>query len=655
MSELFAAPAVSRDRRADGSVLLTSAVPLGSYPANVAAWLRHWAGADPDHPLVAERDAGGSWDIRTYGQALLAANAIGQALLDRGLSAASPLLIISGNSVNHLLMTLGAFTAGVPVAPVSAAYSLQSRDHQQLRAIAALVRPGAVYADDAQLFGAALAALGAGAGAPGAGVPGAGAGTPLVLAGSRGPPEHSLQALLGTEPGAGVAAAFAAAGGDSVAKILFTSGSTGQPKGVLNTQRMLCANQQMIRQAWPFLGRQRPVLVDWLPWSHTFGGNHNVNMVLANGGTLYIDEGRPAPGLLAATLANYRDVSPTMSFNVPAGYAQLAPALEADRELATRFFGRLQIVFNAAAALPPALRRRLETLAREVTGRDVPVTGAWGATETAPAATSAHFAYRDSRCIGTPLPGVTVKLVPATADGYEIRVRGPHVTPGYLRRPDLTAASFDDEGFYRAGDAVSFADPGDPAAGLLFRGRLAEDFKLSTGTFVRVGALRTALLSAAPVLLDAVIAGEDHAEVGALAWLNAAEAGSLLAAAGQGDGPVLHSPQLHRHLGPVLARFNSGAGSAARITRLLVLARPPSLDDGEITDKGYLNQRQVLASRAGLVRLLYTDPPSGKVVTPASGTPGPRGGFGGRRGGEQAEPDDDERLRRDRPPHWDAS
>ena len=327
-----------------------------------------------------------------------------------------------------------------------------------------------------------------------------------------------------------------------MAKILFTSGSTGIPKGVLTTHEMLCANQQMMRQAWPFLAEERPVLVDWLPWSHTFGGSHNMNMVLANGGTLYIDEGRPAPSLIAATLANYRDVSPTMAFNVPAGYAQLVPALEADHELAGQFFARIRLVFNAAAALPSALRGRLETLAREVTGRDIPVTGSWGTTETAPAATTAHFGYADGRCIGNPLPGVTLKLVPDDGDVYEIRAAGVAVTPGYLRRPDLATTAFDDEGFYCPGDAVSFADPADPARGLLFRGRLAEDFKLSTGTFVRVGALRTALLSAAPVIGDAVITGQDRDTVGALAWLNPAELPAELAGS-----------WLDRRAGPVFA------------------------------------------------------------------------------------------------------
>ena len=634
-TSLFAPPRVRAGAAGPaGAVLLRSAEPLGGYPVSVVHSVREHARLAPEHPMVAERArGGGGWRTVTYGQAVAAAGALGQALLDRGLGPGRPLLILSGNSVDHLLMTLGAMTAGVPVAPVSVAYSLQSHDHARIRAIAGLIRPGAVFAEDAGAFGPALAALSALS---------ALAGVPVITsraAGDGRPGAELLPALLDTEPGAAVAAAFARLSPDGIAKILFTSGSTGTPKGVVNTHRMLAANQQMIAQAWPFLAAERPVIVDWLPWSHTFGGNHNMNMMLTSGGTLYVDGGRPVAGMFAQSLANLADVPPTIYFNVPAGYAQLVPALEGDEELAQRFFSRLRLIFNAAAALPPALRARLAAVARKATGREVPVTGSWGATETAPAVTSTHYSFEDARCIGVPLPGAEVKLVPAgdtpTGDGvYEIRVKGPNVTPGYFARPDLTREAFDDEGFYRTGDAAALADPDDLNAGLIFRGRIAEDFKLTTGTFVRVGVVRTALLSAIPVLADAVVAGEDRDYVGALAWLNPAEARALRseqpgpdaqlgepgAPGAPGDlggdlGELIIHDGLRAHLARALASHNDAAGSSARVQRIAVMARPASLDDGEITDKGYVNQRTVLARRAALVDMLYADPPPAGVIS----------------------------------------
>jgi feruloyl-CoA synthase len=592
---LFASPSIVTDTAADGAVMLRSAEPLGGYPATVLHSVRAWAEAAPDQLLVAERNQDGEWRGCTYGDAVAAAEAIGQGLLDQGLGPDRPLLILSGNSVSQLLITLGAMTAGIPVAPASAAYSLQSRDHARIRAIAGLIRPGGVFAENAGQFGPALDAL--------AEVPA------IVAAGSR-TSAIQLNDLRGTTPGPAVRAAFGQLAPDTVAKILFTSGSTGAPKGVLNTHRMLAVNQQMMRQAWPFLATERPVIVDWLPWSHTFGGNHNLNMILTSGGTLYIDAGRPAPALFGQTIANLADVPPTMYFNVPAGYAQLVPALEADPEFARRFFSRLRLMFNAAAALPGGLRDRLAELAVRTTGHAIPVTVSWGATETGPAVTTAHFDFGDARCIGVPLPGTDVKLVPAEG-AYEIRVRGPQVTPGYLRRPDLTAATFDDDGFYRAGDAVACADPADPNAGLVFRGRIAEDFKLTTGTFVRVGAVRAAL----PVLADAVLAGENRDQVCALAWLNPAETRALLGENPAPAGDVVVHDKLHAMLAQALAAHNEKAGSATRVERMLILADPADLDAGEITDKGYVNQRTVLARRAGLVDLLYSDPVPAAVIT----------------------------------------
>jgi feruloyl-CoA synthase len=360
----------------------------------------------------------------------------------------------------------------------------------------------------------------------------------------------------------------------------------------------------MLQAVWPFLAEEAPVMVDWLPWSHTFGGNHNLNLALFNGGTIYIDDGKPAPPLFPRTVAALKSVPPTVYFNVPAGYALLAPALENDPELAESFFSRLRFMFYAAAALPDALAERLRALATRHADHDVPLTSAWGTTETAPGATTMHYLGAPTGCIGVPNPGVAVKLAPV-GDKLEIRVKGPNVTPGYYRAPELTAETFDEEGYYRSGDAVKLIDPDDPNQGLMFDGRIAENFKLLTGTWVAVGSLRTRLLSTAGILNDAVICGQDAEYVAALAWVNQAEAGDRSTA------------ELREHLGRALGRVNAGGGSAARIERLLLLEAPPSLDAGEITDKGYLNQRRCLECRAAEVARLYANPPDPEVIRPA--------------------------------------
>jgi feruloyl-CoA synthase len=598
--ETFAAPDVAMETRPDGSIVLSSRQPVGPAEPSIAAVLRARAAAHPDRLLAAQRDQQDRWVPLTYGEAQAKADALAQALIDLGLGAERPVMILSGNSLEHLLVSLGAFTAGVPVMPISVAYSLMSADHARVRAIAELTEPGLVFADQAEPFAAALDALAA------TGVPA------IVIARGERAGAHTLDDLLATTAGQGVEDAFSAVGPDTVAKLLFTSGSTGAPKGVINTHRMLCVNQVMLQQIWPFLAEEPPMLVDWLPWSHTFGGNHNLNLALCNGGTLYIDDGKPAPPLFPRTLAALRDTAPTVYFNVPAGFALLAPALERDQELARHFFSRLRFMFYAGAALPEALAVRLRKLAQQTADHDVPLTSSWGTTETAPAATSAHFADAAIGSIGVPIPGAEVKLAPV-GDKLEIRVKGPSITPGYFRRPELTAAAFDDDGFYRSGDAAKLVDPEDPNRGMRFDGRIAEDFKLLSGTWVRVGALRLRLLSAAPVLSDAVICGHDREYATALAWINQAEARKLLDSE-QDIAP--DDPRLRAHLSEALRAFNSAAGSASRIERLLILAQPPSLDAGEITDKGYLNQRVCVERHRDDIARLYSDEASGEVIAP---------------------------------------
>ncbi|MGZ4297846.1 MAG: feruloyl-CoA synthase [Solirubrobacteraceae bacterium] len=593
--QTFASPDVAMERRHDGSVMLSSRRPLRDPEPSIPVVLSRQAAEHPDRPLAAQRDPGDRWTTLTYAEAERRAGALARAFSDLGLGPDRPLMILSGNSLEHLLVSLGAYAAQVPVMPISVAYSLMSADHARIRAIAELTRPGLVFADDAGPFTAALDAV-----APT--VPRA-----LVARGER---EGALR-LADLMAARGEPTAADGAGPDTIAKLLFTSGSTGAPKGVINTHRMLCSNQAMLQEIWPFLSDEPPVLVDWLPWSHTFGANHNLNLALFNGGTIYIDDGKPAPALFPRTIAALTDVPPTLYFNVPAGYALLAPALESDAQLAERFFSRLRFMFYAAAALPDALAARLRKLARDHADHEVPLTSSWGTTETAPCATSMHFLGAPTGCIGVPIPGCTIKLAPV-GDRLEIRVKGPNVTPGYFRRPELRDDAFDEEGFYRSGDAVTLIDPENPNGGMLFDGRIAENFKLLTGTWVAVGALRTRLISGAGVLSDAVICGHDAEYAAAMAWVNPAEARRLTGA--QGD-VALDDPVLRDHLAGALRALNARAGSASRIERLLLLASPPSLDAGEITDKGYLNQRRTLQCRAADVARLYADPPDPAVIT----------------------------------------
>ena len=614
-ASLFAAPTVAVSKRADGTQIASSPDPLGRYSRCVGEWLAHWAAQAPDRVFLAEREAT-DWRRLSYGEAQAQVLALATWMIGRGLGKDRPLVLLSDNSIEHALLSLAAMQVGVPVAPVSPAYALMSQDHAKLKSIVASIDPGAIYAAPAARYAPALAAIRQSHRAllvldDPASLDGPATG-PAVAPGE----VTDYRALLAATDAGRVGQAFGAVGPDTVAKILFTSGSTGVPKGVINTQRMLCASQQAKLQVWPFLAGTPPVIVDWLPWNHTFGGNHNFNMILRNGGTLYIDAGKAAPGLFDRTLENLRDISPTIYFNVPRGYDFLVSALERDRALRERFFERLQVIFYAAAALPQHLWDSLERLSRETVGAPLPMVAAWGSTETAPLATDCHFQAQRSGVIGLPVPGCELKLVPA-GDKLEIRVRGVNVTPGYWRDPALTRAAFDEEGFYRIGDAVRWLDDEHPECGLLFDGRIAEDFKLTSGTWVNVGTLRIRALEAlAPIAQDIVVCGHDRDDIRLLVFPNAAACRQLAGVDAQ--APLAHAlaaAAVREAVAKGLGRLQQSAtGTSTSASCALLMAEPPSIDAGEITDKGYINQRAVLERRTGQVAALYRSQPDPDVI-----------------------------------------
>jgi feruloyl-CoA synthase len=587
--------------RADGVTLVTSREPLGAYPAKLTERLLHWAAVAPGRTLVARRvgnPVSGPWRRVSYAEAVAAARSIAQGLLDRGLSAERPLAILSGNDIEHLLLGLGAMFAGVPYAPVSPAYSTISQDFGKLRHVLGVLTPGVVYAADGAAFGRAITTV----------VP---ADCAVVLgAGTiEGRASASFADLAATPATAAVDAAHAAVGPDTIVKFLFTSGSTKEPKGVINTQKMICANQQQILQCFPVLGEAPPVLVDWLPWNHTFGGNHNVGLTIYNGGTLYIDDGKPVPAAIGATLANLREVSPTVYFNVPKGFEEIARALEHDATLRESYFAKLKMNFFAGAGLSQPVWDQLDRVAEAHCGERIRMLTGLGMTETAPFAICANGPEVKSGYIGLPAPGVVMKLLPA-GDKTELRYAGPNITPGYWRAAAQTAESFDDEGFFCSGDAVKLIDAADPQQGFAFDGRIAEDFKLATGTFVSVGPLRARVIAAGdPLVQDVVVTGLNRDDVGLLIIprLDACRAKAGLAANASVDATLAH-PAVQAFMQDLVdGQWRAGTGSATRVARAALLAEPPSIDRGEITDKGSINQRAVLAHRAALVEALYAE------------------------------------------------
>ncbi|GAB3762575.1 feruloyl-CoA synthase [Ramlibacter monticola] len=575
---------------------------LQSHSLRMTDRLVHWAETEPERVFMARRrrnadGSTGEWQSVSYREALQRARGIGQALLDRGLDAERPVAILSENGLEHALLALGCMVVGIPHCPVSPAYSLVSQDYDKLRHVFATLTPGLVFAADAR-YARAIAAT----------VP---ADVEVVLAEGEvaGGQVTPLAQLLETAPTPAVEAAMHATGPDTITKFLFTSGSTKLPKAVINTHRMWCANQQQMRQSMPVLTEEPPVLVDWLPWNHTFGGNHNVGLTIYNGGTLYIDDGKPTPALMQETLRNLREIAPTVYFNVPTGFEAIAHAMKADPVLRRRLLSRVRMFFYSGAALAQPVWDLLHEVQEEEIGERIVMGTGLGMTESAPFAVFVTNPDVRSGHIGLPTVGMELKLVP-TEGKTEIRYKGPNVTPGYWRNPEATKEVFDEEGFFRTGDAVRWIDPDDPDLGLKFDGRIAEDFKLATGTFVSVGPLRARIIAAgAPHVQDAVITGLNRNEVGALLFPTPKV--RSLAPHLPADAPlqeVLRSAAVQDHFQGVLETLALQAtGSASRVARLYLLDEPPSIDRGEVTDKGSINQRAVLKHRDALVQAFHED------------------------------------------------
>ena len=603
---------VSVTRRRDGIINVRPLEPLAPYPTRLTDRLHHWAALAPDRVFIAERDRQDGWRSLTYAQALAAVRRLGQSLLNAELSAERPLLILSGNSVNHALLGLAALYVGVPYAPVSPPYALVSSDFAKLRHVIELLTPGLVYADDGVAYARAIEAV----------VPG-GVGVLVddasTLASRR---ASGFADFAAAEPTTAVDIAYDRVGPDTIGKFLLTSGSTGLPKAVINTQRMLSSNQVMLRETLAVLKEDPPVLVDWLPWNHTFGGNHNVGLVLFNGGSLYIDAGKPTVSGFEATVRNLRDIAPTIYFNVPKGWEMLVPRLRSDAALREHFFSRLKLCFFAGAGLAAHVWDALDDLALETVGARIPMLTGLGATETAPFSLSVSPQTSKSGHVGLPVPGNDLKLVP-DAGKLEARVKGPNVTPGYWRQPDLTAAAFDEEGYYKFGDALRFVDENDITQGFAFDGRITEDFKLASGTWVSVGPLRAQLIEAcAPCVRDFVVAGLNRDEIAVLGVPDI-EACRALCQDLPSDAALsrlLDDERLRRVLRDGLeAVAAKSTGSSNRVTRGLFIDTPLSIDKGEVTDKGSVNQRAVLQHRPELVEELYREPASSRVIRVGDG------------------------------------
>ncbi|GLH80439.1 feruloyl-CoA synthase [Bradyrhizobium sp. SSBR45G] len=601
----FNDPVVNVERRDDGTIYLRPKQPLGDFPQRITDRLHHFAETTPERIFMAERVGPSGWRELTYATLLAASRHIASALLARGLSPERPVMILSGNSIDHALVAFGALYAGVPFCPVSPAYSLVSRDYGKLAYLMKLLTPGLVFVDDADKFADALAAN----------VP---EGTEIVAAFGSVPGRHvtMLADLIATPLFPGLGAAHEKIGPDTIAKFLLTSGSTGNPKAVINTQRMICANQVMIRETLAFLKDEPPVIIDWLPWNHTFGGNHNIGLTLFNGGSMYLDSGKPVPGGIEETVRNLREISPTVYFNVPKGYESLLPYFREDPGLRKTFFRRLHAMFFSGAALAPHVWNELDELSVAETGTRVPMLTGLGSTETAPFFMSVNPRTSRSGHVGLPVSGNEAKLVPNNGK-MEVRAKGPNVTPGYWRLPEVSAAAFDSEGYYQMGDALKPVDPNDFNAGFDFDGRVAEDFKLASGTWVSVGPLRARFVAAcAPLARDVIIAGINRDEISAIVVLDLDGCRLINPTLPMDDlAATAADPLIVAAFRERFAKFQGTAtGSSTRITRAVLLGVPLSIDKGEVTDKGSINQRAVLENRKDLIERIYAATPGDDVI-----------------------------------------
>ncbi len=598
----FGVTRVALSDGASGVHYLQAEQPLQAFPDRITDRLVHWASTAPERTFMARREkladgTTGGWKHISYAQAWATARSIAQSLLNRGLSTERPVVILSENDLEHAMLALGCLLAGVPFVPTSPAYSLISQDYDKLRHVLRTVTPGLVFAADAARYGKAITSA-------------VGADVEVVLTSGAldGRAVTPFADLAATAATPAVDAAMVATGPDTITKFLFTSGSTKLPKAVINTQRMWCANQQQMAQSMPVLAQEPLVLVDWLPWNHTFGGNHNFGMVLYHGGTLYIDDGKPTPALMAETLRNLREIAPTVYFNVPTGFEAIANAMHTDDVLRAKLLSRVKMFFYAGAALAQPVWDSLYAAEEKEVGERIVMTTGLGMTESGPFAIFVTNPNVKAGDLGVPTPGMQLKLVDMQGK-TEVRYKGPNITPGYWRAAADTAEHFDEEGFFCSGDAVKWIDETDVHQGLKFDGRIAEDFKLATGTFVSVGPLRAKIIAAgAPYIQDVVLTGINLKEVGAMVFPTAAVRTLSGLDVGVPMADVLSSAKVLAHFQTVVNDLARNAtGSANRIARMCLLAEPPTIDRGEVTDKGSINQRSVLAHRAQTVDALHAD------------------------------------------------